>query len=186
MGPNVNDQCRCGLSVAECDRGSTAAHDARIKALADATLGLPAVPAAVAPCAAVTVDHELDGWIRTVAMSADAARRFLGRVDAPEDLGPPIDPERYKPGARVWGFRVTPREITPAMAGLAPEAPDPESAMTVADWDNLRALCTSTAATYAATAATSVKDRARARVFGALAAKCEARLHALRAGRVIP
>jgi hypothetical protein len=41
---------------------------------------------------------------RVVTMSADAARAFFGFTDEPIDLGPPHDPERYKPGARVFLF----------------------------------------------------------------------------------
>ena len=46
-------------------------------------------------------------WIdgpRVVSMSADDAKVFFGFTDEPIDIGPPADPNRYKPGARVFVF----------------------------------------------------------------------------------
>jgi hypothetical protein len=43
--------------------------------------------------------------IEVVAMSAREAAEFIGRTDAPGDLGP-ADGTRYREGARVWGFRI--------------------------------------------------------------------------------
>lgn len=44
--------------------------------------------------------------LRVVSMSAEAAKAFVGRTDEPVDLGPPPHPEKYKDGARVWGFPI--------------------------------------------------------------------------------
>lgn len=55
--------------------------------------------------------YEHVDFLRVVAMSAERAREFIGGRYAkqePLDLGP-ADPDRYKPGARVWGFRSVPR-----------------------------------------------------------------------------
>ena len=50
---------------------------------------------------------EYDDFLRVIALSAEAAKAWIGGAYArqePLDLGP-ADPERYKVGARVWGFR---------------------------------------------------------------------------------
>lgn len=57
---------------------------------------------------------ELDLYLRVVSMSAESAKAFIGSTETPVDLGPPSRPERYKEGARVWGFptrKETAREI---------------------------------------------------------------------------
>jgi hypothetical protein len=53
----------------------------------------------------VTIPHEPAEYVVVVATDAEAAMRFFGRSDRPVNLGPPANPERYKPGARRWGFR---------------------------------------------------------------------------------
>jgi hypothetical protein len=50
---------------------------------------------------------------RVVTMSAAAAKRFFGFDDEPVDLGPPSDPEKYAPGARVYLFPRPKREVKP-------------------------------------------------------------------------
>jgi hypothetical protein len=42
-------------------------------------------------------------YLQIVAPSAALAQRFMQRKEEPVDLGP-ADPQRYTPGARVWGF----------------------------------------------------------------------------------
>lgn len=49
--------------------------------------------------------------VRVVSMSAEEAMAFAGFKDEPEDLGPPADIEKYKPGARVYEFKRAPRYI---------------------------------------------------------------------------
>lgn len=49
----------------------------------------------------MTMEHDL--YMRVVSMSAEAAMKFAGITTRPVDLGP-ADPDRYRPGARVWGF----------------------------------------------------------------------------------
>jgi hypothetical protein len=69
------------------------------------TLAEPAAPAA-----SPTREIERDAFVQVVSMSAEKARAFIGgryANQAPLDLGP-ADPERYKPGARIWGFRRVP------------------------------------------------------------------------------
>lgn len=56
---------------------------------------------------------EPDRYLRVVAMSAEAAKRFFGTGIEPTDLGP-ADPERYRLGARVFGF---PAETEPESVG---------------------------------------------------------------------
>jgi hypothetical protein len=46
---------------------------------------------------------EPDLYMRVVAMSADAAKEMIDSDVDPVDLGP-ADPDRYRAGARVWGF----------------------------------------------------------------------------------
>jgi hypothetical protein len=49
-----------------------------------------------------TIEYDL--YARVVAMTPGDALRFWGTQDGdPVDLGP-ANPERYKDGARVWGF----------------------------------------------------------------------------------
>lgn len=49
-------------------------------------------------------------YLRVIAMSAKAAKRFAGVDQEPIDLGPVNDPSgRWKEGARVWGFPREPR-----------------------------------------------------------------------------
>jgi len=57
------------------------------------------------------MNMEYDLYLRVVSMGAPSAKAFIGEQREPVDLGP-ADPERYKPGARVWGF--TSREETAA------------------------------------------------------------------------
>jgi hypothetical protein len=52
-------------------------------------------------------EFEHDEYLRVVALSAHAAKLFLGRNDEPVDLGP-ADVSRYRVGARVWGFKGKP------------------------------------------------------------------------------
>lgn len=49
--------------------------------------------------------EESDEFLRVISLSAQAAQAYAGREDEPVDLGPPTYPDRYAPGARVWGFR---------------------------------------------------------------------------------
>lgn len=63
--------------------------------------------------------HQPDDYVIVVATDASAAMRFFGRSDQPVDLGPPLDPSRYRPGARRWGF---------AKSGGAPPTRDRASA----------------------------------------------------------
>jgi hypothetical protein len=137
---------------------------------------------------------ERDEFLRVVALSAQAAQAFAGRKDEPEDLGPPVYPDRYAPGARVWGFRAVECAVTiESSLALAQPATDAERAMTVDEWDTLRALCAMQAAAEAqhatdarARGSRSVTAEHDAKRYSALAVKCEARMSALRAGRVMP
>jgi hypothetical protein len=47
------------------------------------------------------IEHDL--YLRVVSMTAESAKAFIGRNDDPVDLGP-ANPERYREGARIWGF----------------------------------------------------------------------------------
>jgi hypothetical protein len=47
------------------------------------------------------MEHDL--YMRVVSMDAESAMSFAGISARPVDLGP-ADPERYRDGARVWGF----------------------------------------------------------------------------------
>lgn len=49
-------------------------------------------------------DMEYDLYLRVVAMDAEGAKRTFGFNQEPVDLGLPSRPERYRDGARVWGF----------------------------------------------------------------------------------
>lgn len=110
MDADVREWCRCGVLVFECGRGTTAQHDERIKALADRELARrPAAPA-----------FERDEFLRVVALSPQAAQAFAGREDEPEDLGPPVYPDRYAPGARVWGFRAVACAVTVTASNAEP------------------------------------------------------------------
>jgi hypothetical protein len=51
-----------------------------------------------------TTQFERDLYMQVVSMTAASAKAFVGVDREPVDLGPPTRPERYKPGARVWGF----------------------------------------------------------------------------------
>lgn len=46
-----------------------------------------------------------------VALSATGAHTYAGIERMPVDLGPASNPERYKPGARLWAFPTMPCEI---------------------------------------------------------------------------
>jgi len=50
---------------------------------------------------------EYDLYMRVVSMSAQSAMEFVGSDRQPVDLGP-ADAERYRDGARVWGFASRP------------------------------------------------------------------------------
>lgn len=57
---------------------------------------------------------EHDQYMRVVSMTAESAMAFVGSDQTPVDLGPPLRTERYKDGARVWGFKagdLKPRKI---------------------------------------------------------------------------
>lgn len=54
-----------------------------------------------------TMEHDL--YMRVVSMDAESAKAFVGTDQEPVDLGPPARPERYRDGARVWGFPRPPR-----------------------------------------------------------------------------
>ncbi len=47
------------------------------------------------------MEHDL--YMRVVSLDAESAMSFAGINKRPVDLGP-ADPDRYKDGARVWGF----------------------------------------------------------------------------------
>lgn len=49
-------------------------------------------------------EFEFDPYLRVVSMDAESAMEFAGLTQRPVDLGPPTNPDKYKPGARVWGF----------------------------------------------------------------------------------
>lgn len=66
--------------------------------------------------------HEPADYVVVVATDAAAAMRFFGRTDQPVDLGPPLDPSRYRPGARRWGFRRSPTAPTRPARGEANDA----------------------------------------------------------------
>jgi hypothetical protein len=43
---------------------------------------------------------------QVASLSAESAKEFVGLTDEPRDLGPaPSDPDRYKPGTRIYGWR---------------------------------------------------------------------------------
>lgn len=57
--------------------------------------------------AAIKPEFEHDRYLRIISMDAESAKIFAGRSDKPVYLGQ-ADPERYKFGARVYGFRGVP------------------------------------------------------------------------------
>lgn len=62
---------------------------------------------------------ERDPYATVVAMSAEAARKFFGVAESVrvEDGGPPIRPDKYKPGARAWRVYLS-EQPKPAVVGL--------------------------------------------------------------------
>jgi hypothetical protein len=69
---------------------------------------------------AVLIGLERDEFLQVISMSAHGAMTFVGREDEPVDLGPPTYPDRYAPGARVWGFPAVQCAVVISNADVSP------------------------------------------------------------------